>query len=73
MEKFDSKVKTHNLKEIITDGENCNINSSYPRSKNYEDNLTEAELESIERRLKDFKEGRIHSHKSAKDIYCKYL
>ncbi|HAQ21606.1 MAG TPA: hypothetical protein DCR40_20610 [Prolixibacteraceae bacterium] len=31
------------------------------------------ELESINRGLKDFEEGKIHSHESARKIYEKYL
>jgi len=35
--------------------------------------VTKKELESINRGLKDFDEGNIHSHETARKIYEKYL
>ncbi|WP_372949522.1 hypothetical protein [Mariniphaga sp.] len=35
--------------------------------------LEKEEMESIERGLQDLKEGRIHSHETARKIYEKYL
>lgn len=35
--------------------------------------VTTEELESINRGLKDFEEGKIHSHETARKIYGKYL
>lgn len=46
---------------------------SYSKSKDWWDYLEKDELESIERGLRDFEEGRTHSHEVAKSIYGKYL
>ncbi len=35
--------------------------------------LTEKEIESIKKGLKDISENRIHSHETAREIYAKYL
>ena len=49
------------------------IKKDYSESKGWWDTLKKEELESIHRGLKDFEEGRIHSHESAREIYEKYL
>jgi len=36
-------------------------------------NLTEKELDSINNGLKDFEEGRTHSHETARKLYERYL
>jgi predicted transcriptional regulator len=36
-------------------------------------NLTEVELESIKRGIKDIEEGKVHSHETARNIYEKFL
>lgn len=49
------------------------IMDNYSKSKDWYDDLNDAELESINRGLKDIQEGRLHSHEEAKKIYEKYL
>lgn len=49
------------------------LKASYSQSKDWWETLKMEELESIERGLKDFEEGRIHSHETARSIYGKYL
>jgi len=38
-----------------------------------EETLSQEEIESIEKGLKDLEEGRIHPHETARKIYEKYL
>ena len=49
------------------------IKDDYSKSKDWWDKLKKEEMESINRGLKDFEEGRIHSHFTARNIYEKYL
>ena len=49
------------------------IQEEYLKSKNWADTLNEEELESINRGLKDFEEGRIHSQETVRKVYEKYL
>jgi predicted transcriptional regulator len=49
------------------------IKADYSKSKAWSDNLNQEELESINRGLKDFEEGRTHSHDTAQKVYEKYL
>jgi hypothetical protein len=49
------------------------IKEDYSKSKDWWDTLKKEEIESINRGLKDFEEGRIHSHDTALSIYEKYL
>lgn len=49
------------------------IKDDYTSSKDWSDSLQEEELESINRGLKDFEEGRIHTHETAREKYEKYL
>ena len=49
------------------------IKDDYSKSKDWWDTLKKEEMESINRGIKDFEEGRIHSHITARDIYEKYL
>ena len=49
------------------------IKTNYIHSKDWGDTLNQEEIESIEEGLRDLKEGRIHSHETARKIYEKYL
>jgi len=49
------------------------IKEDYSKSKDWWDTLEKEELESIKRGLQDFKEGRTHSHDTARQVYEKYL
>ena len=49
------------------------IKDDYSKSKDWWDTLKKEEIESINRGIKDFEEGRIHSHITARNIYEKYL
>ena len=49
------------------------IKEDYSKSKDWWDTLKKEEIDSINRGLKDFEEGRIHSHNAARKIYEKYL
>jgi hypothetical protein len=49
------------------------IKEDYSKSEDWWDSLNKEEIESINRGLKDFKEGKIHSHDTARKIYEKYL
>jgi len=49
------------------------IKEDYSRSKDWWDSLNREELESIERGLKDLKDGKVHSHETAQKVYEKYL
>lgn len=49
------------------------IKDDYSKSKNWWDTMEKEEIESINRGIKDFEEGRIHSHDTARNIYGKYL
>lgn len=43
------------------------------KEKDWADELSRAEKESIARGLKDFEEGRTHAHEEVKKLYEKYL
>lgn len=49
------------------------VKEEYSKSKEWWDTLNKEEIESIKRGLKDFEEGKIHSHDTAQKIYGKYL
>ncbi|MCD4679124.1 MAG: hypothetical protein K8S00_01935 [Bacteroidales bacterium] len=49
------------------------IKDDYSKSTDWWDTLKIEEIESINRGLKDFEEGRVHSHETAREIYEKYL
>ena len=49
------------------------LKEDYSNSNDWWDALKKEELESINRGLKDFEEGRVHSHETARKIYEKYL
>ena len=49
------------------------IKYEYFESNDWWDTMKKEELESINQGLKDFEEGRIHSHETARKIYEKYL
>jgi predicted transcriptional regulator len=49
------------------------LKEDYSKSKDWWDTLEKEELESIKRGLKDFEEGRTHSHETVRNIYGKYL
>jgi len=50
-----------------------NLKEEYADSKDWWDQLTKEEIDSINRGLKDIEEGRVHSHESARKAYEKYL
>ncbi len=49
------------------------IKEDYAKSKDWSHALKKEEIDSINRGLKDFEEGRIHSQDNARKIYEKYL
>lgn len=49
------------------------IKADYIKSGDCWDDIQQEEIESIERGLKDFDEGRVHSHATARKLYEKYL
>ncbi len=49
------------------------IREDYSKSRDWWETLKKEELESINRGQKDFEEGRVHSHETARKIYEKYL
>jgi hypothetical protein len=49
------------------------IKEDYSRSKDWWDSVNREEIESIERGLKDLKDGKVHSHETARKVYEKYL
>jgi hypothetical protein len=49
------------------------IKEDYSKSRDWWDSLNQEELESIERGLKDLKDGKVHSHENARKVYEKYL
>ena len=49
------------------------IKEDYSKSKDWWDAINQEEIESINRGLKDFEEGKTHSHDTARKIYEKYL
>ncbi len=49
------------------------IKEDYIKTNDWSDSLQLEEIESINRGLKDFEEGKVHDHDSARKIYEKYL
>ena len=49
------------------------LKDDYSKSKDWWDTLKKEEIDSINRGLKDFEEGRTHSHDTARKVYEKYL
>lgn len=49
------------------------IKEDYTKTEDWWDSLKQEEIESINRGLKDFDEGRIHSHDTVRKLYEKYL
>lgn len=49
------------------------VKEDYSKSQDWWDTLENEEIESINRGLKDFEDGRIHSHDTARKVYEKYL
>jgi uncharacterized protein YdaT len=49
------------------------LKNDYSKSKDWWDNLKKEEIDSINRGLKDFEEGRTHPHNTARKVYEKYL
>jgi len=43
------------------------------KKEKHPDEITKREIDSLNRGLKDIQEGKLHSHKSVKKIYEKYL
>jgi predicted transcriptional regulator len=50
-----------------------NLKNDYSSSKDWWESLNKEELASINKGLKDFEEGKIHSHETARKVYEKYL
>jgi len=49
------------------------VKDDYFKAKDWWDELTQEEIESINRGLKDIEEGKVHAHETAKKLYEKYL
>ena len=49
------------------------LKNDYSSSTDFWDNLNQTEIDSIERGLADFEDGKIHTHEEAKKLYDKYL
>ncbi len=49
------------------------LKEDYSNSKDWWDNLNKEEINSINKGLKDFEEGRVHSNETARKIYGKYI
>ena len=49
------------------------IKEGYVHSRDWSDELKKEEIESINRGLKDFEDGRTHDNQVARNIYEKYL
>jgi predicted transcriptional regulator len=49
------------------------LKDDYSKSKDWWETLKKEEIDSINRGLKDFEEGRTHSHDTARKVYEKYL
>ncbi len=49
------------------------LKDDYSKSKDWWDTLKKEEIDPINRGLKDFEEGRTHSHDTARKVYEKYL
>ncbi|MES2588778.1 MAG: hypothetical protein V4622_07335 [Bacteroidota bacterium] len=70
------QAKKYQLIEWITNINDTKIIDSLfkiSEVSNWENNLSQAEIESIERGLKDLQEGRITSHDEVMKKYEKYL
>jgi hypothetical protein len=50
-----------------------NFQKEHSGSDDWWHDLKVEEMESINRGLKDFEEGRTHSHQAAREVYGKYL
>jgi hypothetical protein len=61
------------LNDISVIGKLRDIKENYSKSEDWWDSLKKEELESIQRGLLDFEEGRIHTHETARKVYEKYL
>lgn len=72
-EKLDLIEWISRLNDTKTSGKLRKIKEDYSKSKDWWDTLKQEEIDSINRGLKDFEEGRIHSHETARKIYEKYL
>lgn len=49
------------------------LKDDYSKSSDWLDNLKKEEIDSIDRGLKDFEEGKIHSHDIVRKVYQRYL
>ena len=49
------------------------LKNDYSGSVDFWDELSQAEIDAIERGLADFENGRVHTHDEAKKVYEKYL
>jgi hypothetical protein len=72
-EKLDLIEWISKLNDTIIIGKLRELKDDYSKSKDWWDTLKKEEIESINRGLKDFEEGRTHSHDTARKVYEKYL
>lgn len=49
------------------------LKNDYSSSTDFWDNLSQAEIDAVERGIADFENGRVHTHDEAKKVYEKYL
>ncbi|MDP2723425.1 MAG: hypothetical protein Q8O72_11765 [Bacteroidales bacterium] len=73
MEKLDLIEWISKLNDAIIIDKLRELKDDYSKSKDWWDTLKKEEMDSINRGLKDFEEGRTHSHNTARKVYEKYL
>ncbi|MBU3928800.1 MAG: hypothetical protein KKB74_13425 [Bacteroidetes bacterium] len=73
MEKLDLIEWISKLNDTIIIDKLRELKDDYSNSKDWWDTLKKEEMDSINRGLKDFEEGRTHSHNTARKVYEKYL
>ncbi|MFA5418937.1 MAG: hypothetical protein WC341_10815 [Bacteroidales bacterium] len=73
MEKLDLIEWISKLNDTIIIDKLRELKDNYSKSKDWWDTLKKEEMDSINRGLKDFEEGRTHSHNTARKVYEKFL
>jgi hypothetical protein len=73
LEKLDLIEWISKLNDTIIIDKLRELKDDYSNSKDWWDTLKKEEMDSINRGLKDFEEGRTHSHNTARKVYKKYL
>ena len=63
-----AKLKDSSIIEKIKE-----VREDYKKTSDWWDEISESEKQSIQRGLKDIEQGKVHSHKAAKEVYGKYL